>query len=34
VTTIKVKILLSLVVPYFTTLSLHDVDVEQGIYVE
>jgi hypothetical protein len=31
---IKVQILLTFVIPYLTTLSLHDVHVEQGINVE
>jgi hypothetical protein len=33
-TAIKVKILLTLVVPYLTTLALHDVYVEERRYVE
>ena len=28
------QILLTFVIPYLTTLSLHDVHVEQGIYVK
>jgi hypothetical protein len=33
-TAIQVQILLTLVVPNLTTLSLHDVHVEQGVNVE
>jgi hypothetical protein len=31
---IEVKILLPLVVPYLTALALHDIHVEERIYVE
>jgi hypothetical protein len=33
-TTVQVQILLTFLVPYLTALSLHDVYVEQGIYVK
>jgi hypothetical protein len=34
VTTIEVKIFLTFVIPYFATLALYDVYVEERIYVE
>ena len=33
-TAIQVKVFLTLVIPYLTTFSLHDVHIEQGIYVK
>jgi hypothetical protein len=34
VSAIEVQILLTFIVPYLTTLALHDVDVEKGIDIE
>jgi hypothetical protein len=34
VAAIEVQVLLSFVIPYFTTLALHNVHVEERIYVE
>jgi hypothetical protein len=33
-TAIQVQVLLSLVIPYLTSLSFYDVNVEKGIHVE
>jgi len=34
VTTVQIKVLLTLVVPYLTTFPLHDIHVEERIYIE
>jgi hypothetical protein len=34
VPSVEVQILLSFVIPYLTTLALHDIHVEERIYVE